>query len=563
VAGWLSSRRAHLSLLAAIVGIGLLARAWGLAWGLADGSVSSRTHPDEWTVYWLFRWFEGYGSLNPCPRPDTSCFFDWGTAFPYAAFVLHWLLMPVYWVLPASTFGAHADQFFVHAVLAGRLVSVIASTATILVAYRLAALAFGPATGLLAALLVSLSGLLIQLAHFATPDATTVFLMSLSLLATYHAYRSPGTRSFLIAGAAIGAATGSEYHMGLLILPLTVAWLLSPVHPARWLGAAAAAAAVTFLVLNPYVLVELPPFLGALEHSIRIRTVDSQIQYQNRWTRYGPAWLFVARYALGYGVGYALTIWMLFGAVVAALRRRAVDWILLSWIAPYFVLVTLSPAKFMRYSAPLLVPLAILGARAAVELATGSLRVRRVVLAAAMGFAVLYSATYDAAYAGLFASPDTRLAVERWTAQHVAPQSEIAFEQPADGLVNLPVFLADVDVRQCFAEPIRMSLMGTPYVALDDFALDEDVSGNGDDLTRFRAAVMDGGRYRLVYDAHYTPTFLGLSFPIDGSPHDWRYPSHHVALYELRSATTVDPTGCLKTSAATRARLDTAPQPIP
>jgi hypothetical protein len=540
------SPRLRVGLLASFVALGLTLRAWGLAWGLHNANVSTRTHPDEWTVYWLFRWFDGSGSPNPCPSSQTSCFFDWGSVFPYLAYALHWLLTPLFWVLPANIFGSHADQYFVNAILAGRILSVLFSTATIVVTYRLASLAFGPVTGLVAALLVSVSGLLIQLAHFATPDSTTLFFMALSLLALLEAHRSPRTRSYVVAGVAIGAATGTEYHMGLLVLPLLAAWALTPDRRLGWLLGALASVVGTFIVLNPYALVDFPSFWGALVHSVRIRTVDSQIQYQNRWERYGPAWLFVVQYSLGYGVGYALTVWMLLGAAVAALRRRAVDWILLSWVLPYFVLVTLSPAKFMRYSAPLLIPLAILAARAAVEAFSGSIRLRRSLIVAAAAFALLYSVSYDAAYAGLFASTDPRLAAEQWAAQHVTPHSAVAFEQPPDGLVNLPLFMAADGLQTCFSQPARMDLIGTPYVALDDFALDEQAPGIGDDLTQFRAAVATGGQYRLAYEAHDTPTFLGMTFPIDGSPHDWRYPSHRVSVYELRAAPAIDPPGCLK-----------------
>jgi Dolichyl-phosphate-mannose-protein mannosyltransferase len=558
------SHRAGTGILGAIVGIGLILRCWGLTWGLTDvKNVSSRAHPDEWTVYWLFRWFDGYHSLNPCPRASTSCFFDWGTGFPYLAYGMRWILTPVYWLLPSNLFGTHADLNFVHSVLAGRVVSVILSTATIVVAYRLARLAYGPMTGLLAALLVALSGLLIQLAHFATPDSTTGFFMSVSLLAIFLAYRSPGSRSFMLAGAAIGATVGTEFHMVVLAIPFCTAWFLTARREPRWLGFAVVSATATFFVLNPYILLNVPAFLSALEHTVRIRTIDSRIQYQNRWDRYGPAWLYVIRYALGYGIGYAFTIWLVLGTLVAAIRRRPIDWILLSWIVPYFLLVTLSPAKFMRYSAPLLVPLAILGAQAAVEVISGGLRVRRSFVAAALGFAILYSASYDAAYAGLFSSPEPRLVVERWAAAHLPPHADIGFEELPDGVLNLPYFMAGAGFRTCFSQPSRLALVGTPYIALDDYTLDEELPGSAAELTKFRAVVSHGSTYRLAYDVHYTPSFLGMTFPIDGSPHDWRYASHHVTLYELRANQQPDPRDCFSTIAAAVKKLYVAPPKVP
>ena len=37
--------------------------------------------------------------------------------------------------------------------------------------------------------------------------------------------------------------------------------------------------------------------------------------------------------------------------------------------------------------------------------------------------------------------------------------------------------------------------------------------------------------FTLVAVINDQPSFLGLSFPIGGSPHDWRYPAHEVTIY--------------------------------
>jgi hypothetical protein len=31
---------------------------------------------------------------------------------------------------------------------------------------------------------------------------------------------------------------------------------------------------------------------------------------------------------------------------------------------------------------------------------------------------------------------------------------------------------------------------------------------------------------------HYTPSFLGMTFPLDGSPHDWRYVDRDITVYK-------------------------------
>ena len=179
--------------LAAILAIGLVLRFWGITWGLYDANVSTRPHPDEWTVYWLFQWFNQTHSPGPCPSSG-QCFFDWGMVFPYFTYVLHLAIVPIIGWLPFS-FGPRADPQFIHTVLSSRVVEALVSTATVALVFDLGRRAYSTAAGLVAALLLAVSGLSIQLAHFATPDSTTVFLVALTLLA-YRAMDSPSTRKY-------------------------------------------------------------------------------------------------------------------------------------------------------------------------------------------------------------------------------------------------------------------------------------------------------------------------------------------------------------------------------
>ena len=147
-------------LLGVILLVGLGLRVWGLGWGLHDATVSRRPHPDEWVVYWVFHWFDTYPGLNPCPHQGTQCFFDWGGLYLYLAYGIHMLLRGVFHVFPWPAFGAHADPAFVHAVLAGRILSVLMSAGAILLGYGLGSALRGRAAGIVAAaiMLVARSG---------------------------------------------------------------------------------------------------------------------------------------------------------------------------------------------------------------------------------------------------------------------------------------------------------------------------------------------------------------------------------------------------------------------
>jgi 4-amino-4-deoxy-L-arabinose transferase-like glycosyltransferase len=187
---------------------------------------------------------------------------------------------------------------------------------------------------------------------------------------------------------------------------------------AAWLPTGICIALITYLAINAYALIDLQSFLAANEHTLRIRTVDSGAEYGDRWSRYGSAWLYVVRYALGYGIGTLFTAWMLVGAGWAAARRRPTELLLLSWLVPYFVLISISPAKFMRYSAPLIPGLAILAAGCTCAVFANSRINVRVGAAALAVIAVVYTVVYDGAYMSLFSSLDPRSVAAGWLTQH-------------------------------------------------------------------------------------------------------------------------------------------------
>lgn len=516
--------------LATIVLLGLGMRVWGLTWGLWNADVERRPHPDEWVVYWLFRWFGHHHNLNPCPDAvHGQCFFDWGSVYPYLAYAVHGITLPVARLV---YLGPHADPAFTQAVLGGRITSVLTSLLTILAVYRLGRLAYDHWAGIVAALLVSLSGLLIELAHFASPDSTTVLLCTLTLLAALRYVRRPSQGRLIVAAVFAGLAAGSEYHMVLLGIPLLAAWFLGPVRRAVWLLVAALAAALVYVASNPYMLVEFNGFQAAMLHTLRIRTVDSKLEYGDRFNDYGPGWLYPIHYVLGYGMDVLATIWMLLGFAWSLVRRRQEDLILLAWIIPYALLISISSAKFLRYGAPLLPAGAVLAGGFAVAAWRQVNPSRHWLLAAAAASVVLYSFVYDAAYAGLFASPDPRLVATRWLENHASPGALVGFSALPDGVVNLPYYVSAAGYHPCFSLYKRSRLNGPmQYLMVDSYSVEEHSGYSDTRVQQFGRALDTASNYRAVARIWYTPTFLGLSFPIAGSPHDWRYAAHQITIY--------------------------------
>src|SRR5579859_92926 len=313
---------AHAAVLLCILLVGLVLRSWGLPWGLHDANISRRPHPDEWTIFYLFQWFNAGGSLAPCVPHSNQCFFDWGVTFPYLAYASHFLTAPLVQLIPRSVFGSGASMSFVTVALEGRIWSVFISTATILLVYVLARLCYGLLAGLVAACVFSLAGLPVQLAHFATPDTTTSFLVTAVLVAADAGLRTSVARWFSMAGLLTGLAVGTEYHMVLLAIPVAVAWFLTNRRSPQWAISAVLCGVGAFFLSNPYVLVDYSSFWSAIQHTISIRTVKSVAEYGDRWAPYQPAPLYVLRFPLGFGAGWPLALCMTAGVIWSFARRR-------------------------------------------------------------------------------------------------------------------------------------------------------------------------------------------------------------------------------------------------
>jgi len=474
----------------------------------------------------------------------------------YGAYAVHAVVDPVLSLLPSDVFGARADPEFVHSVVAGRITSAVASTLAVPVIYASGRTAFGSESGLAAAAVLAASALPIQLAHFATPDSTVLLLVSLVLLALLRAAKMQSGKWLVLGGLLAGLAVGTEYHMALLLCPLLATWASMTDRRRRWLVVASGCVVAGYLVSNPYVIVDSPSFAAAMRHTVLIHTVDSTAQYQGRFNAYGPDWLYVVRYPLGYGVGICFTIWSLLGLAWAVASRDRSQLILLAWIVPYGLVVSLSAAKFMRYSLPLMPALAILAGGVAWSLVTTRHRPLRSLAAAAALVAILYTVVYDSAYASLFSRPESRLVVTDWVQHNVATRSLLAYEQLPNGLINLPYFTSSLGYPPCFTQFRANWIAGSVrYVLTDGYDVEEHPRFSASSVQRFRASLANPQRFRVAERVHYEPAFLGLTFSIDASPHDWRYPDRDITVFRRLGPTPPRVAHCYRSVSAAVAAL--------
>jgi len=161
----------------------------------------------------------------------------------------------------AASFGAFQREFFVdptRVFVAGRLLTALLGTATVVATGILGTRVGGRFTGIAAALLLAVAPLHVLNSHYVKHDVPVTFVIVLAYLA-YERLGRETEGALLTAAAVTGVAFSIHYYTIFLAVPL--AWTIvrssrDTGDGIRRLAIAALIAAVVFFVLSPFLLVE-------------------------------------------------------------------------------------------------------------------------------------------------------------------------------------------------------------------------------------------------------------------------------------------------------------------
>lgn len=323
----------------------------------------------------------------------------------------------------------------------GRAVSVLAGLMAVWGTFRLAALLAGQAAGFLAALLVTLSPILVAHAHMMRSH---LFALPWAVWALYGMARlreEPGLRRSAGAGALLGLAAGSVLYHASLLLPFLLAHARGPhwKEKGRQLALGLLSAAAVFLATNPFLLGS--PGLLAMEWQ------DHGIDYAGERV-FGFSSAAAVRLFLGIlPQAIGPVAYLAAGVGAAAVAWRPAHWVLLAAFLPALAGLLLrhghTPEDFAyaRFGL-LLVPV---GAVWAAAWAAGIARSARRAAILLGGGAILIQLPLCLAYAGNYreaAGPNaTAERAARILLRDVPAGSIVAFEtipNPADAPVIDP-----------------------------------------------------------------------------------------------------------------------------
>ena len=337
----------------------LLVRLPGLGWGLRNDLRNASLHPDETPNFGYSRAVEpGLGRFTPG-------FYNYGTLYLTTLRIASDVATGYTgapktregwsWTDPAKTDWDWTSR----CLFAGRIVSLLAGAATALIAFLLAARVAGPLAGALAGALIAIAPAHLVHSRFATPDVLAAALIGGALHFAVRALDPPEERArfspALLCGLLTGLAASVKYTGVIVLLALYVALALrkQPGGTRRAVGATAVAL-LSFVLTTPGVLLDSAKFLADFSYELRHTATGQELFFAGTSSGY------VYHLAnLSVGIGLVMALMGVAGLCWAAYRRHAWAFVLLAFMVPYYLLIGRAEVKYIRYTFPLYVGLAV------------------------------------------------------------------------------------------------------------------------------------------------------------------------------------------------------------
>ena len=209
-------------------------------------------------------------------------------------------------------YGTVAQQFFVDPTPIWkftRTFTALIAMAGVLATFFMARRWWGVRVALVAAALLTFAFLPVTYSRIAVTDVATFFPVAVALYASFRVLEDGRLRWYVLAGAAVGLATGFKYTAGLVLFPLLIAFVVrfardrgTPLWKRRdllWGAASAIVAVLVFAATTPYFFVHWSDAISQLrEQAVAAGKIEKLGQAQEG----GFSYYF---HTLGWGFGWA------------------------------------------------------------------------------------------------------------------------------------------------------------------------------------------------------------------------------------------------------------------
>ena len=341
-----------------------------------------------------------HGVLNPH-------FADWPHLYFYVSAA---------WLAPLRLVGLVSDPASCY--LGVRVLDALLGSLTVLLVFEFGRRAYGWLAGFFGAAALAVAFLHVRDSHFGTLDIPLSLVSVAAMYVAYRTLQARGLRPLLINGITLGVAASLKYNGALVFAGIAAAQTLrARLERLRWqrllvrlaligvLGIITLALTSPFLVLDP----------GMTQHGI-----GYIFQHLGRATAPAIGWVRLS-VALWFGIDPVLVLLGVIGVAYAAWRRQPADWIILTFLLVYFLLIGAGRSVFLRYADPMIPLLLLLAGRALAAFVqlTALGRTRRLALGVAFVLIAVAPLVHDVRYDLLIQQTDTRSLAFEWLAQHV------------------------------------------------------------------------------------------------------------------------------------------------
>ncbi|MFN0073311.1 MAG: ArnT family glycosyltransferase [Chloroflexota bacterium] len=405
------------TLLLGVFALALLLRFWGLGWQLPFAF-----HPDEGHYVWKAEEMFREGHLNPKYFRNPSLF-TYTILGELKTLEIAGLLQPR--AEPGDGLLA-APSIYTYL---GRVTSAVLGAMSVLAVYDIGRTWVGQGVAVLGALFLATCFLHVRDSHYATNDVPAVTLVLLSVWLSLRGLQQPSIGIFAWAGLLGGLATSAKYSMGLYIVPLGLAWLLTrqsgwpPARRALSAGAAALTSTLAYLAGTPYALLTWDKFRTDFLVQMRLGTEGWEGQASTSVVQ-----LYLD--TLVTGLGWPLMLLAAIGAVLAMSRDWRGALVLLGFPVGYGLFMSQQQLFFARFALPLAPFFALFAALAVLALSRQMKDSRGAIAVAAVlaVVVVLPSMLSVMAHNTLVSRPDTRVLAFEWMVANLPARSKIAVE---------------------------------------------------------------------------------------------------------------------------------------
>ncbi|MGB9719923.1 MAG: ArnT family glycosyltransferase [bacterium] len=309
----------------------------------------------------------------------------------------------------------------------GRIITVIEGVLTVLLVYLIGLKLYDKRTGLIASFIFAILPTPVYQSHFFVVDSPALFWSNLALLYIVTATRKKhiSITWFIVSGILLGLALGTKYMNLLMVFPLIMIFLLK----ARKMGwkyilLSVIVMFVVFVFTTPHCLLSFRQFLfGGPDEFGGIFGAKGLFAYNN----YPANPIKPFGYIFYYSLRLPLAILALLCIGYTIYRRNTADKILLSFMAPFYLIMAISPSPHLRHSLPAMSFIAlIIGSAITGLIEQIKNRYLLYIFVCYSAGAFLFTFLFTLAMVDRMKYPDTRYEFANWMFKNVPAGTKLA-----------------------------------------------------------------------------------------------------------------------------------------